>query len=231
MINFTKKFFLYLISFLIFSYCNNSKNEPSDSKNALCFEYSVKYLVSSTDNPIINLLPEKLFLYSKNNFFMYHTEGWGGFVSISQIIDTNDSTRIVMAKFMNTRYAHKQNKEDKALNFEVFDYKISDIERDTICFDRPCKCLDVFCQKTKIKLQLIFTDHFNIPCPNLFLPYSFIKGALLKYPLSTLGIPMEVELVNFKDTILDDSFFELPENFQIVDREEFEAVFEKYSPN
>ena len=45
-----------------------------------------------------------------------------------------------------------------------------------------------------------------------------------------MGIPVTIELLDSKDTLIDDSMLTVSDDYQIVDREKFETVVDEYLP-
>jgi len=226
-----KLFNFFLVVTIVLFFIPSCENKNEDDKAAY-FEFKINYLISADENLIINLLPEKMSCYYKNNYFLYHTEGWMGLTSLTQIIDMNDSSRIIMSKFMNKKYAHKQSLKDSLLKFEFFDFTLTDFKKDTIFCDHNCTCLTIYSTSANKNMELIYTTDFDIPNPNLYLPYNFIDGLLLKFSLCTMGIPIEMELIyHNEDTIFSDTLFQLPKSYQVVDKKEFEEIFNQFAPN
>ncbi len=210
--------------------CQSTKN--ADDNEAKAFEYKIKYLVSPEENPVVALLPEKMFVYYTKQHIYYYTEGWMGFFSSSQILNVHDSTRAVLAKFLDKKFAHIQNFSEMPLKFESFKpFLVADSVFDT-SFNgiEACQRYLVYAENQDKKHKLVYTNKFNIQNPNVGTPFTHINGVLLQFPMHTMGIPMEVELVCSKDTILNDSVFLIPKEHQIVDRAKFESVFEEYAP-
>lgn len=221
---------IIIVVFLMTFYSCNRKQHQKEDKGIL-FEYDLKYLVAPAENPIINLLPEKMYLYYKDHHFLYYTEGWMGLFSISQIINIDDSTRIVMAKFLDKKYAYQHKIYDDALKYEIFeDFFLSEEERDTTFLYYGGKCYNISAAGIEENSELIYTNDFDMPNPNLFLPYHFIEGLLLKFPMNTFGIPTQVELISYTDTLLNDSVFIRPNEYILLDRREFEEIFDQYTP-
>jgi hypothetical protein len=203
-----------------------------DDHKAKAFEYKIKYLIGPDENPVVALLPEKMFVYYSKNHIYYYTEGWMGFFSSSQILNLQDSTRIVLAKFLDKKFAHKQRFSEMPLKFEsVKPFSLADSAIKTSFNGFEAQQRDLMYNESQDKKhKIVFTSQFNIQNPNIGTPFSNINGVLLCFPMHTMGIPMEVELINTKDTLFNDSMFNVPKSYQLVDREKFEAVFEEYAP-
>jgi hypothetical protein len=204
----------------------------TDDHEAKAFEYKIRYLIGPEENPVVALLPEKMFVYYTAKHIYYYTEGWMGFFSSSQILNTQDSTRAVLAKFLDKKFAHIQNFSEMPLKFESFKpFLVTDSVSDTSFNGIEARQRDlIYAENHNKKHKLVYTNKFNIQNPNVGTPFTDINGILLCFPMHTMGIPMEVELVHCKDTILNDSMFLIPKEYLIVDRDKFESVFEEYAP-
>ncbi len=225
-----KYIYLVVFGFILLSACQTTGKEKK--YQAKEFVYKISYLTKVEENPIIALLPETIKIYYTNDYICYKTEGWMGFFSSIQIVNTKDSTRTLLAKFMDKKYAHILTLNDDPLRFE--DVGQLFVNNDVSCikyneFD-AFECNTYVAGKTEVKNKLIYTKYFNIENPNIGTPFHSIKGILLNYTMSTMGIPVRVELIDSKDTLVCDSMFTIPDDYQIIDRKQFERVFEKYKP-
>lgn len=222
---------IFIILILLIAFCSCNRKETQKGDKGIFFEYSLTYLCNAADNPIVNILPEKMSLYYKNGKFLYYTEGWMGLFAVGQLIDTKDSTRIIMAKFLDKKYAYQQVRHEKMLDYEVFEqFSLSGKKQDTTFLNHQCQYYSLLMNETGNSTELIFAEDLDIPNPNLFLPYHFIDGMLLKFPMSTFGIPTQVQLSSYKDTTLTDALFTCSADYTMLTRKEFEEAMERYTP-
>ncbi|HOG19733.1 MAG TPA: hypothetical protein PKW37_04750, partial [Salinivirgaceae bacterium] len=182
--------------------------------------------------PVIALMPEKLVVYYTNDYIYYKAEGWMGFFSSAQIINTKDSTRTLIAKFLDKKYANIQSLSDKPLKFENSDHLLISDNINLLKFKGfdAVECDIKLSGEYNCEKKVIYTNQFNIDNPNIGTPFHCINGILLNYTISTMGVPVMIEFINSKDTTVSNLMFAISDDYQIVDREKFEAVFEEYLP-
>lgn len=216
------------IATLLFVSCN-SQNEQDKVK---IFEYKITYLTSPEENPIISLLPTKMSVYYCDRYIYYHTEGWMGFFSSAQILNLQDSTRVILTKFLDKKFAHIQKLGDKPLSFEsTLNFTFVDT-----AFSVKFKDYNAWQQNITIDSQdkthnkIVYTNAYKIKNPNVGSPFCAIEGLLLFFPMSTMGISMELELNSVRDTLYSDKMFAIPADYVVVDREEMEKIVAEYSP-
>ncbi|HON18402.1 MAG TPA: hypothetical protein PK990_04455 [Salinivirgaceae bacterium] len=195
------------------------------------FEYKIRYLISSDENPVISLLPVKMTVLYHPQYIYYHTEGWMGFFSTSQLVNLKDSTRTIMTKFLDKKYAHIQKICDTPLSFvSSLDYEFIDT---AFCVDynqEKAWQQNISIREEASKNKIIYTHKYNIKNPNIGSPFEKIDGLLVFFPLSTLGIPMELELTSVRDTTYNDSMFIIPASYQLIERDEMERIVSEFSP-
>ncbi len=222
--------FLVLIgSFLLFSCQKLNRGKQQKAKE---FTYKLSYLVGVEEHPAVAIMPEKLVVYYTKDHIYYKAEGWMGFFSSAQIISTKDSTRTLLAKFMDKKYANIQLLKDKPLKFENSEHLSISDDVNMLKFKGfdAVECDIYLSGKYNGEKKVIYTNHFDIENPNIGTPFCSIEGILLNYTISMMGIPVTVELLDSKDTLIDDSMLTVSDDYQIVDREKFEAVVDEYLP-
>jgi len=222
--------FLIFICFLLLFSCQ--KSNRGEEKKAKEFTYKLSYLIGVEEQPAIALMPEKLVVYYTKDHVYYKAEGWMGFFSSSQIINIKDSTRTLLAKFLDKKYANIQSLNDIPLKFENSEHLLIVDNANMLKFKGfdAIECDIQLTGKFNGEKKVIYTNQFNIDNPNIGTPFCCINGILLNYTISTMGVPVTIELINSKDTIVSDLMFAISDDYQIVDREKFESVFEEYLP-
>lgn len=218
---------------LVFFCYSCHKSKTAQKLDAKEITYKITYSKEIDNEPVVALLPDKMHVYYTQNYVCHRAEGWLGLFFLSQIVDLQDSTRTILLKIVDKKYAYKQKISEKSLKFEQFDDFIVDEKEKNIDF-RGLKAIE---KKLYLKndenstLTIVYTHDFDIRTPNIGSPYAAINGVLLLYPMMSTGVPMQVEYLCHNDTIIDSSMLKIPENYNVVTRDVIEAVFDNYTPN
>ncbi|MDD2563460.1 MAG: hypothetical protein PHU27_04525 [Salinivirgaceae bacterium] len=229
MVNKIKLLFYISLSVVLLGACNS--NEITHKKGK-AFQYSIQYLVAPEDNPIVSLMPEQMEVFYCDSSIYYYTEGWMGLFTSSQILNIKDSTRTLLAKFLDKKFAHTQLFKEYPLKFEAIKpFEMCGLPTDTVFQGYKAKKQWISYDGSDTnRIYIIYTYEFEVDNPNIGSPMKAVDGILLRFPMSMMNIPMMVELKSAKDTLLNDSVFNIPSDYLIVDRNQIEKIFDEFAP-
>lgn len=225
-----KNYILFLFAIVLLGACNSGFFSSKISEGVV--EYTVSYPNIDPDNILSNVLPEKMIFTFKDNRFNSEMSAGMGMFKTNFIVNSDDYQLIHLVKLMNDKYATKMDQEiinqmNKAFeNAEIIDTK----ETKTIAGHLCKKALVVFEELDFPEAYVYYTEDIKFKDPNWTLPYKKIPGVMLEYEIEQYDIRMKFTATKVVKASVDDSVFEMPEDYSLIPHKEVErevnALFE-----
>lgn len=189
-------------------------------------EYDAK--VIDYNHPLAELAPGSATLKFKNDKLVMEMTAMGMFKNI-YVCDLSAKTLVQMVNFLDLKQASID--DEKAILKENADYKLifEETAETKVIAGYTCKKVKVAKASDPTKFfEAYYTDEMGPESVNDLSPYSGIKGMLMQYRLSKMGLEMEFTAKSVKKAEIPDNTFEIPQNFKMISKEEMQKFFNQF---
>lgn len=190
-------------------------------------EGSITYKVSFDDSekeamPIIDLLPNEMTQYFKNESSKSVIEGFMGMFMAAYISNNETKENTILFKVMTDKHFCMTKFGEPTVGFDDFPgMKIEQTtEQKEIAGVKATKAHVTFENNEMPEFDIYYTDAVKITNPNWHTPYKNIDKVLLDFVVRLKGITMHLEATDIKKQEVDASEFEIPDDFQQVNDKE-----------
>lgn len=217
---------IFLIVILILSVAFISCGDSHKSKNAITegiIEYDAKVLNES--HLLAPFAPSKATVKLKNEKWLLEMSSFGIF-DISFICNLNDHTLTQMVKYMDFQNACTD--DTIALLPENDEYKLTFQETNDTKMIAGYKCKRLIAKKVSnpaVVFDVYYAPDIATEECNQLTPYKGIKGMLMDYRMVRIGLELHFKATSVKKATIEDKDFEIPENFTLLTRPEFNEKF------
>lgn len=205
------------VSFLCFTSC---MEEPV---NEGTITYKITYKEEEKEAmPIIDLLPNEMTQYFKNESSKSMIEGFMGMFMAAYISNNETKENTVLFKVMTDKHFCMTLFGEPSVGFDEFPGMKIEHTKETkvIAGKNATKAIVTFENEEMPSFDIYYTDEIKITNPNWHTPYKDIDKVLLDFVVRLKGITLHVEATNVTNEPIDDSEFNIPEDFQRVDEKE-----------
>lgn len=187
------------------------------------------------DNFMRDFMPDKMVLKFKNGKYMTTLNAGMGMFEMNFIIDPEQDQLSQIVKLINKKYSLTMTGEQITQSVEKMPKHNIELSGETK------KILDYHCNKAIVTVDnesndaftVFYTDKIDIENPNKFSPFSSINGVMLEYQYEKYDVCMHFEAKKVKFTEVDDSEFEIPEDFtpitEIEMNKEMKEIFASFN--
>jgi len=226
----TRYFFILTILLLSFSQCKDIPFQSNKIKEGY-IEYDIEYLDDSMDVFIKSFLPDKMKIKFKDHNTRNQLKCMGGVFNLTNIKKYEEETNITLVDFIDKKYKYIEKNYDSSLFFkERPDIRIQETDSTKEISGFTCKEAKIIIsgdkQNSKEKFSVFHTDKINIKGFNNQTPFKAIDGVLLEFHLDFYDIPMKFTATKVKKANIPAREFEIPENYQRINRETMEEIIE-----
>jgi len=219
-------FTLFSISF-IFSSCNTKVSEEGLNEGQIT--YSIKYLDSEEDIPVITLLPTSAAVAFKANKTAFKMVGFMGLFSVKQITDRNNELAQIVLQVSGKKYiAELKGKEAGFGTLPGIILEKGNKEKEIAGY-----MCNSYVAKTNIKkleeFDVYYSDILKIEKPNINTPFESVEGVLMGFKTQFAGVRMELETTKVISAKVDDNVFQLPTDAEKVSLTELLEVIEQFT--
>ncbi|CAN5368401.1 hypothetical protein BH10BAC1_BH10BAC1_09020 [soil metagenome] len=211
-----------IVVLLIVGSCGGNNGKAVD-------EGVIEYTASVVDqaNPMATLAPSKMIIKFKNNKSCAEMSAGMGLFTTSFISDPEKKTLTQLVKLLNKKMSLIQNeaaikKENDAYKFELTPLKTTKIIAGYKCQSAHVKMHD----DLETEFDIFYTNELSIENPNFANPFHMIDGVLMEYQMKKFGLEMKFTAKTIKKEDIDDSEFELPDDYKPISAEEMNTLFE-----
>lgn len=197
--------------------------------------YKVTYPKMDKNNFMMDFMPNKMVMKFKEDKYVTSLSAGMGMFNSKFIVDKNNSQFSQAVKLINKKY--QLNLKGKAIDIAAQKIPKHNIE--------PTgdikKILNYNCNHAIVTVdneshdafEIYYTDKINIEDPNWGTPFAPINGVLLVYQYEKYDVCMRFEAISIKFTEIDDSEFEIDEDFIELGEEamdkEMQEIFDSFN--
>jgi hypothetical protein len=218
---------IFFIGFLLENIaCNSLSHQYKEGK----IIYNITYEMDKHQNPIVIILPKQMTTYFKDDKTITTLEGFFGTFKMSLITRPDLNKKYVLLRILDKKYIYETEMDGPEIGFDQMkDLHIKILDTTFIYKNLKCHKALVYCPAiAQDTFELIYTDQLKIRNPNVNTPFSKIPGIILKTKLNLLGIIMNIEISQFTPENVDNTLFQIPENYQNVSRETLEQIIKSF---
>ncbi len=209
---------------VILGACNSKLGKSNIDEGVIT--YKITYLVSESENPLISLLPSQIKMYFKDDNVSMSIEGWMGIFKSSFIKISKKDQAITLLKMLNKKYYYECKTPGDFMGMSGYTKPIiefDDLEKEILGYQ--CKHAIVTIEHANITFDIYYTNQIDVKNPNQHTLYEQIDGMLMEFQIEMNGIPMKLVATEIINTNVDDIHFEIPADYNCVDKEEIDKIF------
>lgn len=217
-------FSIAFIAFIVTSCASCSGNKKSE--NAITegiIEYKTD--VINTTHPLATFAPSSANVKIKDNKWIVEMSTMGLF-NVYFCCNLDNSTLTEMIKYMDIKNACIET--DSMLKNENDQYLLTFKETKETKVIAGYTCKKVIASKVSdpsTSFDVYYTTDIGSENSNALTPYKILKGTPMDYRILRLGLEMHFVATSAKSCEIKDEAFEIPSNFKILTRKEFDKEF------
>ena len=193
--------------------------------------YSIEYPKDAEQSSLVSLLPETMELKFKQDNTVININGFFAIFSLIYISDHNSHTNYSLLRIMNQKKMYKADTDAIPFGYEkMHDIKIEQTaDTLTICGYKCKKALAYCPNASQTPYELYYTNEIGIKNPNTNNPFRQVDGVLLGFQVRLSGISMNMRAIEIHEEDVDDSVFNIPDDYEIVTREQLEEFIDSFT--
>lgn len=210
------------ILLLLISSCSGDSGKVAD-------EGVIEFTASVVDqaNPMASLAPSKMIIRFKNNKSCAEMSAGMGLFSTSFISDPEKKTLTQLVKLLNKKLSLVQNEADIAKENANYKFDLTPLKGVKTIAGYKCQSAHVKMHDDfETEFDIFYTTELKIKNPNFANPFHMIDGVLMEYQMKKFGLEMKFTAKTVKKEDVDDSVFELPEDYKPISAEDMNILFE-----
>ena len=197
------------------------------SEGVITFE--VTYPGTDAGDLMAGILPNEMTLSFKDNKTAGKLNSMGIFTT--SLIAFPDSREVAqLVKIMNKKYVlMMDSSEVETLYSELPEMTIHFVDETKEIAGYKCKkAIVTFKDNIKEEFSIYYTNEIEIKNPNWCTPFHEIDGVLLEYQVRKYNIEMRLTAKSVIKSVIDDSTFEVPPDYNKITQEEMSNIFEDF---
>lgn len=189
-------------------------------------EYDAK--VVDYNHPLAELAPGSATLKFKDDKFMMEMTAMGMFKNM-YICNLQNKTLTQMVNFLDMCQASVDSESVILKENEGYKLIIEETSDEKTIAGYKCKRIKVKkANNPAVTFDAYYTTDMGIENVNELSPYSGVKGMLMQYRLSKMGLEMEFVAKSVKKETIPSKAFEIPENFKIISKQQMQEFFNQF---
>ena len=216
----------YLIIPVIIAVFGGCSSNSEKAVNEGIIEFDAK--VVDFNHPLAELAPGSATLKFKGNKFLMEMTAMGMFKN-SYVCNLEDKTLTQMVNFLDLKQASVDKEADILKENDGYQLIIEETNDTKLIAGYKCKKIKVKKKSDPDKeFDAYYTSEMGPDNVNELSPYLGIKGILMQYRLSKMGLEMEFTAKSVKKAEIPDNSFEVPQNFKKISKEEMQKFFNQF---
>lgn len=213
---------MFCVTALLYSCGNNSEKVVNEG----VIEYEAK--VVDYNHPLAELAPGSATLKFKDDKYMMEMTAMGMFKNM-YICNLQNKTLVQMVNFLDLKQASIDSESVILKENEGYKLIIEETSEEKTIAGYKCKRIKVKkASNPDITFDAYYTTDMGDENVNSLSPYSGIKGMLMQYRLSKMGLEMEFVAKSVKKETVPSNTFEIPDNFKIISKQQMQDFFNQF---
>jgi hypothetical protein len=183
--------------------------------------------VIDQNNPMATMAPSKMTVRFKANKSCAEMSAGMGLFSTSFISDPEKKSVTQLVKILNKKFLSVQ--DENSINKENQHFPLELVRTNETKLIAGYKCTKAHVipkDKTTPPFDIYYTEELNIKKPNFTNPFYMVDGVLMEYQLKKFGLEMKFVARSVKNDLVDDKYFQTPQDYKKVTEKEMRAIFD-----
>lgn len=192
--------------------------------------FEITYPETKVGDVMVSMLPSEMILRFKGNKTAGELVAGMGIFKTTLIANPNTKVVYHLLKLMNQKYVVKSDSSEiKDLYSELPPMKIIKTEETREIAGYSCKkAIITFEGNVKEEFSIYYTDDISIVNSNWCTPFHDIAGVLLEYEVRKYNYRMKLTAIEVVKGEVDNSYFEIPDDYESIAKEEMDKIFEGF---
>lgn len=212
-------FFTAILFFLVIS-CNKLISDGRINEGEI--EFDVTYPKMSSDNFMIDVLPDKMVItFQEDRYITEITAGMGMFKT-NYLSDADNMELTQLVKLLNKKHKLTLNQDGvKEMLEKSPRYAIEFTNETKEIAGYHCKKANITTSKNE-SFSVFYTEDINIKTPNWATPYHEIDGVLLEYQMEKYDLCMRFTATSVTAVEVEDEVFENFQDYEEISEQEMD---------
>ncbi len=218
---------ILLLLLLFLNGCQNLLTKKRIQEGTAVF--NIKYETTKQENPIVILLPQKMYTYFKDNNTASVVEGFFGAFRMVMLTRPDLGHKYTIVRVLDKKFIYDTTLAGKPFSSsQMTDMTIDYLDTSFTYKGYKCKIAAVKCPSIQQDtFWVYYTTQLGIKYSNVNSPYFQIPGVLLKFKLKMLNVVMDVSLDKIISQKIDPSILEIPKKgYKYVGLKELENILD-----
>lgn len=192
-------------------------------------EYEVTYPELDSNNIMLEMLPNKMVMTFKEDKYKSELKAAAGVIEMAVLADAKKEKMYNLVKIFSDRYSLELDKTAAlAMTNTLPPFQTQFLGEVDKIADANCeKVLIDFGTANSESYIFCYTEEINLKTPNWCTPYHQINGVLLDYVIENYGMTMHLKAIRIIPQEIEDSFFEISDDYEPLSPAEFDALVVK----
>ncbi len=189
--------------------------------------FTINYETTKEENPIVILLPHKMYTYFKDDKSASIVEGFFGTFRMVMLNRPDLGQKYTIVRILDKKYIYETNLDGKPFaSSQMQNMKIKLLDTSFVYKGFNCKAAAIYCPSIQQDTFLIYyTTDLGIKYANVNTPYYQIPGVLVKFKLKLLDVVMDISLEEVASKKIEPTTLEIPkEGYKYVSYEQLEEI-------
>ncbi len=214
---------LLFFLFILFS-CKSKKEKEKDVK---ILTYEVEYREDRAGSVPTGILPNRMRLVFSRNLAVNQIEGFLGQFSLRYLADLRNQEVTTLLRLFDKKYYYIGEKGELPCGIDPMEgLKILPAGNNPDILGFSTNYFDLILPGGDT-LELASTEDLGIESPNITTPYRDVDEVLLQFYTKLSVLEMVLKAVEFEETRLPADFFEIPEDYQRINRATMEKAIDE----
>lgn len=222
---FLKALFFSLFILVVSQGCGKKGSSSGVSEGVI--EYEAEAIDKT--HPMADLAPNKMIVRFKDNMSCIELSAGMGLFSTTFISNPDNFTMTQLVKLLNKRYVHVFDTNELKQENSGPKMVIEKTNETKVIASYKCKKAIVKFPGSQIpSFEVFYTNEIGIENPNWCNPFAELDGVLMQYQMKRHGIELRFTAKSVSSADVDDSMFEVPEEYKAIDKKELDELFNAF---
>ncbi len=198
------------------SSCNSPKASGDGLEGKIVYELTYPF---ESNSVMMDLYPTEMTFHFKGSKLHSEVKSSYDIMTTNLIVDCENKVFTQLLKNMSKRFGTRLNEEETRAWYGRYPKLIYTTTEETINIaGYICnKAIAHFAHDSLPAIDIYYTKGLGLSCTNWWNPFEQIDGFLMGYDMEQYGMRMRLRAKSVSFEAVDDKYFEIPKNFEMVD--------------
>ena len=218
--------FTILLWGALFSGCSSSDSDLHEG----VITYKITFLDDKKDQPIIDMLPEKMSVLFKDNKTLTRIDGYLGIFSLSYLSVPDKGINYTIMRIIDKKYIYRAPAGKPAFGYaDMGALKLRYLNETREIAGHLCnKAIASSPEMNYEPLVLYYTYEVDIEQPNANNPFGEVDGVLMQFQLRLENINMRMQATSVQHQAIDPSYFEPPSDCEELSYAQMQEIIHMF---